>query len=81
MYQVLKNGKVLINAQDLQTAVVFLRSLESNIDRNSMHSPYTIERAPEETMDQARERNKQSIRDQLNGVRTRVNRLHQVING
>ncbi len=81
MYQVLKNGKVIINAQDLQTAVVFLRSLESNIDRNSMHSPYTIGRAPQETPDQARARNKQSIRDQLDGVRSRVNRLHDVING
>jgi hypothetical protein len=81
MYQVLKNGKVIINAQDLQTAVVFLRSLESNIDRNSMHSPYTIGLAPQETPDQARARNKQRIRAQLDGVRSQVNRLHDVIAG
>ena len=42
MYQILKNGKLLINAHDLQTAVVYVRSLESNLDRNTTHSPYTI---------------------------------------
>jgi len=44
MYQILKNGKLLINADDLQTAVVYVRSLESNLDRNTQHSPYTITR-------------------------------------
>ena len=47
MYQIVKNGtKVIINAQDLQTAVVYLRSLESNINRANHHSPYTIVQAP-----------------------------------
>ena len=42
MYQILKNGKLLINAQDMETAIVYVRSLESNLDRNVEHSPYTI---------------------------------------
>ena len=45
MYQILKNGKLLINAQDMATAVVYMRSLESNLDRNTQHSPYTIVKA------------------------------------
>ena len=65
MYQVLKNGKLLINAQDLQTAVVYVRSLESNLNRHTSHSPYTIGLAPVETPDQARTRNRQAIKRQL----------------
>ena len=42
MYQILKNGQLLINADNLQTAVVYVRSLESNLDRLTRHSPYTI---------------------------------------
>lgn len=42
MYQILKNGNLIVNAQDLQTAMVYVRSLEHNLDRNTMHSPYTI---------------------------------------
>ena len=42
MYQILKNGNLLINADNLQTAVVYVRSLESNLDRSISHSPYTI---------------------------------------
>ena len=45
MYQILKNGKLLINADDLQTAVVYVRSLESNLNRLTQHSPYTIVKA------------------------------------
>lgn len=45
MYQILKNGKILINADDLQTAVVYVRSLESNLNRLVEHSPYTIVKA------------------------------------
>ena len=47
MYQILKNGNLLINAQDLQTAMVYVRSLESNLDRATEHSPYTIVRVEE----------------------------------
>ena len=54
MYQILKNGKLLINAQDMETAVVFMRSLESNLDRNVQHSPYTIGYVP--TKDQSTEK-------------------------
>lgn len=52
MYQILKNGTLLVNAQDLQTAVVYVKSLESNLDRNMMHSPYTIRKVhPDGTLD------------------------------
>ena len=47
MYQILKNGKLLINAQDIETAMVYMRSLESNLDRWNVHSPYTIEHTPD----------------------------------
>ena len=47
MYQILKNGKLLINADNLDTAVVYVRSLESNLDRSTSHSPYTIVRTIE----------------------------------
>lgn len=47
MYQVLKNGKLLINAHDLATATVYVKSLESELIRGVQHSPYTIELAPE----------------------------------
>ena len=66
MYQILKNGKLLINAQDIETATVYMRSLESNLDRNVHHSPYTIGYAPTETLDQARARNRARIKSQLN---------------
>ena len=66
MYQILKNGKLLINAQDMETAVVYMRSLESNLDRNVHNSPYTIGHAPTETLDQARARNRAKIKAQLN---------------
>ena len=67
MYQILKNGKVLINAQDMETAVVFMKSLESNLDRNVQHSPYTIGHAPDvETPTEARVRNRARIKAQLN---------------
>ena len=66
MYQILKNGKLLINAQDMETAGVYMRSLESNLDRNVHHSPYTIGHAPTETLDQARARNRAKIKAQLN---------------
>jgi len=45
MYQILKNGKLLINADNLETAVVYVKSLESNLDRHASHSPYTIVKA------------------------------------
>lgn len=66
MYQILKNGKVLINAQDMETAVTFMKSLESNLDRNTQHSPYTIGHASKETPDQARARVRARIKSQLN---------------
>ena len=67
MYQILKNGLVLINAQDMETAVTFMKSLESNLDRNTQHSPYTIGHAPDvETPTEARARVRARIKAQLN---------------
>lgn len=45
MYQVLRNGTVIINANDLETAMHFVKSLEHNLDRRTTHSPYTIVKA------------------------------------
>lgn len=42
MYQILNNGTLVINANDMETAIHFVKSLESNLDRNTQHSPYTI---------------------------------------
>lgn len=42
MYQVLRNGTVIINANDMETAIHFVRSLESHLDRHTQHSPYVI---------------------------------------
>ena len=44
MYQVLRNGTIIINANDMETAIHFVKSLESNLDRATQHSPYTIRR-------------------------------------
>ena len=44
MYQVLRNGTIIINAHDMQTAIHFVRSLESQLDRRVEHSPYVIRR-------------------------------------
>lgn len=45
MYQVLNNGTVIINAEDLDTAIRFVQSLEAGLDRLKGHSPYSIVRA------------------------------------
>ena len=43
MYQIFKHDQPLrIKFHDVATAVVYLTSLESNIDRLTSHSPYTI---------------------------------------
>ena len=65
MYQVLKNGTLLINAHDLETAVSFVKSMESELIAGVQHSPYTIQKVTLETPDQARARNKQVIQRQL----------------
>ena len=45
MYTILKGKTPLIDCQDLQTAIRFLQSLESGLDRLTQHSPYTIVKA------------------------------------
>jgi len=45
MYQVLNNGTVIINAEDLNTAIRFVQSLEAGLDRLKSHSPYSIVKA------------------------------------
>ena len=42
MFTVLKNGTGVIDCQDLQTAIRFVQTLESGLDRLKSHSPYTI---------------------------------------
>ena len=44
MYTILNNGTAVINCDDLQTAIRFVQSLESGLDRLKQHSPYTIVR-------------------------------------
>jgi len=44
MYTILNNGTAVINCDDLQTAIRFVQSLESGLDRLKSHSPYTIVR-------------------------------------
>lgn len=47
MYTILNNGTAVINCDDLQTAIRFVQSMESGLDRHTQHSPYTIVRAAE----------------------------------
>lgn len=44
MYQILKNNTIICNAHDMATAIHFVKSLESTLDRGVEHSPYTIRR-------------------------------------
>jgi hypothetical protein len=45
MYTILNNGTAVINCDDLPTAIRFVQSLESGLNRMTSHSPYTIVRA------------------------------------
>ena len=45
MFTILNNGTAVIDCDDLQTAIRFVQSLESGLDRLNSHSPYTIVRA------------------------------------
>ena len=47
MYTILNNGTAVIDCDDLQTAIRFVQSLESGLDRLKSHSPFTIVRASE----------------------------------
>ncbi len=42
MYTIMNNGTAVIDCDDLQTAIRFVQSLESGLDRLTTHSPYTI---------------------------------------
>jgi hypothetical protein len=42
MFTILNNNTAVIDCDDLQTAVRFVQSLESGLDRLKQHSPYTI---------------------------------------
>jgi len=53
MFTVLKNGTGVIDCQDLQTAIRFVQTLESGLDRATQHSPYTIMPTDSLTRDQA----------------------------
>lgn len=45
MYTILNKGTAVIDCDDLQTAIRFVQSLESGLDRMKSHSPYTIVKA------------------------------------
>ena len=45
MFTILNNGTAVIDCDDLQTAIRFVQSLESGLDRLKSHSPYTIVKA------------------------------------
>jgi len=45
MYTILNKQTAVINCDDLQTAIRFVQSLESGLDRLNSHSPYTIVKA------------------------------------
>jgi len=42
MYTILNNQTAVIDCDTLQTAIRFVQSLESGLDRLKSHSPYTI---------------------------------------
>ena len=45
MYTILRGKTPVIDCDDLQSAIRFVQSLESGINRLNNHSPYTIVRA------------------------------------
>jgi hypothetical protein len=45
MFTILNNNTAVINCDDLPTAIRFVQSLESGLDRLISHSPYTIVKA------------------------------------
>ena len=45
MYTILKGKTAVIDCDDLQTAIRFVQSLESGMNRLKDHSPYTIVKA------------------------------------
>ena len=45
MYTILRDKTPVIDCDDLQTAIRFVQSLESGINRHTTHSPYTIVKA------------------------------------
>lgn len=45
MYTILKGKTAVIDCDDLQTAIRFVQSLESGMNRLEDHSPYTIVKA------------------------------------
>lgn len=45
MYTILRGKTPVIDCDDLQSAIRFVQSLESGINRLKDHSPYTIVRA------------------------------------
>jgi len=49
MYTILKGKTPVIDCDDMQTAIRFVQSLESGINRYTDHSPYTIVKATDVT--------------------------------
>lgn len=42
MYTIMNKQTAVIDCDTLQTAIRFVQSLESGLDRNTQHSPFTI---------------------------------------
>ena len=51
MYTILRNKTAVIDCDNLQTAIRFVQSLESGLDRLNSHSPYTIVKTDNLTSD------------------------------
>ena len=41
-YAILKNGQCRMIADTIEAAIMLVRSLETGLDRNNYHSPFTI---------------------------------------
>lgn len=42
MYTILKGNTAVCSCDNINTALLMVRSLESHLDRGTQHSPYTI---------------------------------------
>lgn len=42
MYTILKGDTVVCSCDNMNTALMMVRSLESHLDRATQHSPYTV---------------------------------------
>lgn len=55
MYTILRGKTAVIDCDTLQTAIRFVQSLESGLNRHTSHSPYTIVKTSNLTPDVTRD--------------------------